>query len=423
VTGRGLLGTVLAGLCPDDAAQVRDACARWSRLRFAVDATAYPRPDAGCSPGREHVHHGACRCRGSSRTAPGWECRFTAATGHLGTAWAAPTDVPRTTPATRTSATITQVKRVLRRLRAAGHAMAAAPLFVSAAGSGAAALTDGLLGCPVHLLVRLAAGSVSHQDPLTWQGRHGRPARRGAAVHCLETGGLHGRRGYRAAGPEQTPAPEPGAGPGPRPARYPALRDRPGPSPARRASPHPRRPRLVRRPRPPAGAARHPRPRHRRTAAGRPGPAPGPVAVAPRPRPAGPRRAVARLPRQVRQRARLQAPQRRSRPQPPRKSAPRSRPTAGPGSSWPPAPSSCSPVPWPPTSAGPGKSTPIRPVRCHLAGSAGGFATSAATRDHPPVSRNPPAPGPAGPKAAAKAQHPATCSPAKPACRAPPTRH
>jgi len=50
---------------------VRDACARWSRLRFAVDATAYPRPDAWCSPGREHVHNGACHCKGSSKTAPG----------------------------------------------------------------------------------------------------------------------------------------------------------------------------------------------------------------------------------------------------------------------------------------------------------------------------------------------------------------
>ncbi len=53
----------------------------------------------------------------------------------------------------------------------------------------------------------------------------------------------------------------------------------------------------------------------------------------------------------------------------------------------------------------------------------GGFATSAVTWAHPPVSRNPPAPDPADPKAAAKAQLPATCSPAKPACRAQQTRH
>jgi DDE superfamily endonuclease len=183
---RGLLEKALAGLPAEDAAQVRDACARWARLRFAIDATAYPRPDAWCSPGREHVHNGACHCKGSSRTAPGWEYQFTAAIGHLRTAWAALVDVARTVPATRTAQTIAQVKNVLRRLRAAGHGAQAAPLFVFDAGYSAAALTDGLLGWPAHILVRLAAGSVFYADPVTWDGRYGRPARRGAAVHCLE---------------------------------------------------------------------------------------------------------------------------------------------------------------------------------------------------------------------------------------------
>jgi hypothetical protein len=186
VIDHGLLDKALAGLSPGDAAQVRDACARWSRLRFAVDATAYPRPDAWCSPGREHVHNGACHCKGSSKTAPGWEYQFAAAIGHLRTAWAALLDVARTTPATRTAATIAQVKNVLRRLRAAGHGHKAAPLFIFDAGYSAAALADGLLGCPVHVLVRLAAGSVFYAEPVAWQGRCGRPARRGAAVHCLE---------------------------------------------------------------------------------------------------------------------------------------------------------------------------------------------------------------------------------------------
>jgi hypothetical protein len=186
VIDRGLLETALAGLPPRDAAQVRDACARWTRLRFAVDATAYPRPDAWCSPGREHVHNGACHCKGSSKTTPGWEYQFTAAIGHLRTAWAALADVARTTPATRTAQTIAQVKNVLRRLRAAGHCRKDAPLFVFDAGYSAAALTDGLLGCPAHILVRLAAGSVFYTEPVTWEGKDGRPPRRGAAVHCLE---------------------------------------------------------------------------------------------------------------------------------------------------------------------------------------------------------------------------------------------
>ena len=54
----------LAGLSPHDAAQVRDACARWPRLRFAVDATACPRPDAWC-------------CRRSARRASRQANRFT----------------------------------------------------------------------------------------------------------------------------------------------------------------------------------------------------------------------------------------------------------------------------------------------------------------------------------------------------------
>ena len=181
-----MLEKALAGLPAEECARVRDACARWSRMRFAVDATAYPRPDAWCSPGREHVHNGACRCRGSSKTAPGWEYQFTAAVGHLRTAWASLADVTRTVPATRTAQTIAQVKNVLRRLRAAGHGAGTAPLFVFDAGYSAAALTDGLLGCPAHVLVRLAAGSVFYAQPVTWEGKDGRPPRRGAAVHCLE---------------------------------------------------------------------------------------------------------------------------------------------------------------------------------------------------------------------------------------------
>src|SRR5712691_2298287 len=211
VIDRGLLDKALAGVPAGQAAAVRDACARWTRLRFAVDATAYPRPDAVCSPGREHVHNGACHCKGSSKTAPGWEYQFTAAIGHLRTAWAALADVARTAPATRTEQTVAQVRNVLRRLHQAGNTGRGAPLFIFDAGYSAAALTDGLAGCPAHILVRLAAGSVFYADPVTWEGRYGRPARRGAAVHCLEpadfeTAAGHGPRGRKKPLP---PNPEP----------------------------------------------------------------------------------------------------------------------------------------------------------------------------------------------------------------------
>ena len=212
VTGRAKLDRALAGVPAGQAAQVRDACARWSRVRVAVDATSYPRPDAWCSPGREHVHHGACHCRGSSKTTPGWEYQLAAVTGHLRTAWAAAVDVQRTTPATRTAQTIAQVKDVLRRLRGAGHASGAVPLFVFDAGYSAAALTDGLAGCPAHVLVRLPAGSVFYQDAPSWPGRNGRPAHRGPEVHCLEPEALAASavgRGSRGRKKPLPPAPEP----------------------------------------------------------------------------------------------------------------------------------------------------------------------------------------------------------------------
>ena len=164
------------------AAQVRAACARWRRLRFAIDATPYPRPDAECSPGRGHVHHDACRCDGTRKTIPGWEYQFTAAAGHLRTAWAALAGVERTTPATRARQTARQVRNLLRRL--AGTAGRGAPLVILDAGYSAAALTAAPRGCPVHLLIRLAAGSVFYVGPVTWPGKRGRPGKHGMPVTC-----------------------------------------------------------------------------------------------------------------------------------------------------------------------------------------------------------------------------------------------
>ncbi len=266
---RGLLEQALAGLPAGQAAQVREACARWTRLRFAIDATPYPRPDAECSPGRGHVHHDACRCDGTRKTIPGWEYQFTAALGHLRTAWAALIDVERTTHATRTRQTIRQVRNLLRRLAAAGPDGGGAPLVICDAGYSAAALTAGLAaarctcssGCPP------AACSTPTRSP----GPARRPARQ--ARHA---GHLRRR-------------PRPGqsrAGRVPHPARHPAVRHRPRRRLAPGASPDPRRPRLVRRlGRRPARPARHRAARPGRAPARRPHPAQDDVAVARRPAP------------------------------------------------------------------------------------------------------------------------------------------
>ena len=180
----GLLEQTLAGVTAEAGAAVREACARWRRLRFAIDATPYPRPDAECSAGRGHVHHDACRCDGTRKTVPGWEYQFTAAVGHLRTAWAALVDVERTTPATRTRQTARQVKNLLRRLHTAGTGGRGAPLVILDAGYSAAALTAALHGCPVHLLIRLPAGSVFYADPVSWPGKRGRPGKHGMPVTC-----------------------------------------------------------------------------------------------------------------------------------------------------------------------------------------------------------------------------------------------
>src|SRR5947199_3206777 len=180
----GLLEQALAGLPAADAAQVREACARWRRPRFAIDATPYPRPDAECSPERGHVHHDACRCDSTRKTIPGWEYQFVAALGHLRTAWAALIDVERTTPATRTRQTARQVQNLLRRLHTAGNGGAGAPLVIMDAGYSAVALTAALAGQPVHLLIRLASGSVFYADPATRPGKKGRPGKHGMPVTC-----------------------------------------------------------------------------------------------------------------------------------------------------------------------------------------------------------------------------------------------
>jgi len=367
VIDRGLLEEALAVLAPDDAARVRDACARWSRLRFAVDATAYPRPDAWCSPGREHVHNGACRCKGSSKTAPGWEYQFTAAIGHLRTAWAAFVDVTRTTPATRTARTIAQVKNVLRRLRAAGHGHQAAPLFVFDAGYSAAALTDGLLGCPAHVLVRLAAGSVFYAEPVTWEGKDGRPARRGPAVHCLKPADFAADAGQGPRGRKKPlpPNPEPGtrnptrssrcrtrpftapSGPGPGTASIPSSTATAAGSPDESSCPSCTAPSSTS----PSNACLTAATRTAPCGCGTPDPAPCPWTSSGAPTSPG---STSSTP---------SSSSRAPSDSPPRKSAIPGRPTAGPGSSWPRTPSSCSPARWLPACAAPGRNSPIPPGR------------------------------------------------------------
>ena len=418
----GMLGRALAGLAESQAAQVRDACARWSRVRVAVDATAYPRPDAWCSPGREHVHHGACHCRGSSKTTPGWEYQLAAVTGHLRTAWAAVIDVQRTVPATRTAQTIAQVKAVLRRLHAARHGGKAAPLFIFDAGYSAAALTDGLAGCPAHILARLPAGSVFYQDATAWPGKNGRPAHRGPEIHCLEGEELQAAAEGRGSRGRKKPLP-----PAPEPDEALVLPDTPLFGTVRAEAWHDVHPQahgdrgwFAGRDKLPVlrGTLVHVtverlpdgRDPHRAMWLWHAGP--GPLSLD-------------ELWRAYLARFDIEHPHPQGHPRPHRRESPHPRTGRPLGKDHHrrlrPAPARPPPDrrPAPPL----GEAARPRPPPVPRAGSAGGSATSAPTSAPPPVSRNPPAPGPAGPKAAARDPRPATFSQAKPTCHAPPTRH
>ena len=179
----GLLEEALAGLPAGQADAVREACARWRRLRFAIDATPYPRPDAECSPGREHVHRDVCRCTAPARRSPAgstssWppsapahrvdrpDRRRAHRQGHP--------DQPDRPPGQEPAAPA----------RTSGQAGGGAPLVICDAGYSAAALTAALARQPAHLLARLPAKSVFYGDPVTWPGRNGRPPRHGIPVTC-----------------------------------------------------------------------------------------------------------------------------------------------------------------------------------------------------------------------------------------------
>ncbi|HEY2125754.1 MAG TPA: hypothetical protein VGH77_01065 [Streptosporangiaceae bacterium] len=119
-----------------------------------------------------------------ARRSPAGEYQFTAAIGHLHTAWAALVDVERITPGDPHASDDPAGEELAappahrRRCRAERAAV------VFDAGYSAAALTAGLAGHTVHLLVRLAAGSVFYGDPVTRPGNDGRPGKHGAAVTC-----------------------------------------------------------------------------------------------------------------------------------------------------------------------------------------------------------------------------------------------
>ncbi|MFD8033240.1 NF041680 family putative transposase [Streptomyces sp. NPDC059717] len=156
------------------------------QISIALDVTAWPRPDAECSPGRLHCYR-PCRCDGVRQTIPGWPYQIAAALGGGGTSWTGPLDALRLGPDDDlTEVTAAQIRDLLACLREAGqwHEGDPSVLFVLDAGYDIVRLTWLLRDEPVRLLGRIRADRVMHHPPGRRRGptkgrqpRHGAPFR------------------------------------------------------------------------------------------------------------------------------------------------------------------------------------------------------------------------------------------------------
>jgi hypothetical protein len=158
-------------------------------LVFAIDASTYPRPEAGTSPDREWHHHSCPGSHGSDGAAvAGWAFQWLAQLSFAHDSWTAPQDQVRVgagDDATRQAAA--QVLAHSARLRAAGED--GIPLYVLDAGYDEAPLTWDLRDHldQVQILVRLRNDRVLYRDPPPRiPGKAGRPRIHGSGSDRFE---------------------------------------------------------------------------------------------------------------------------------------------------------------------------------------------------------------------------------------------
>lgn len=154
------------------------------QLRFAVDVTPWPRPDAECSPDRLHCHR-PCRCDGLRQTIPGWPYSVVAALESGRRSWTAPLDLLRLGPDDDlTEVTAGQIRSLIERLGQAGQWRPGDPpvLIVLDSGYDLPRLSWLLADLPVHLLGRIRADRVLYGPPGRRRGE--RPGRRPATAAC-----------------------------------------------------------------------------------------------------------------------------------------------------------------------------------------------------------------------------------------------
>ena len=190
--GHGMVYQALSEGGIDEEA-LRDLLVAWRPrdwpLVFAIDASAYPRPEAETSPGREWHHHSCPGSHGSDGAAvAGWAFQWLAQVSFAPGSWTAPQDQVRAgagDDATRQAAE--QVIAHSARMRAAGQA--GIPLYVLDAGYDEAPLTWDLRGHldRVQVLVRLRNDRVLYRDPPPRvPGRAGRPRIHGSGSDRFE---------------------------------------------------------------------------------------------------------------------------------------------------------------------------------------------------------------------------------------------
>jgi hypothetical protein len=165
------------------------------RLMIAIDVTAWPRPDAPCSPDRVHCHQ-HCRCRGKrGKSIPGWPYSIAAALGTGRTSWTAPLDAVRLGGADDpTEITATQIRELTSRLTTAGHHQPTDPpiLFVLDSGYDLPRLQHLLADLPVCLLGRIRSDRVLYHPALPRPtGQPGPQPRHGTVFKCTNPDSWH----------------------------------------------------------------------------------------------------------------------------------------------------------------------------------------------------------------------------------------
>jgi hypothetical protein len=155
------------------------------QLRVVVDVTAWPRPDAECSPKRCHCHR-PCRCDGVRQTIPGWPYSIVAVLESGRSSWTLPLDAVRLAPDDdATAVTASQIRDLVQRLQAAGQLREDDPplLVVCDAGYDVIRLAHLLADLPVQLLARIRSDRSFHfPAPPRAPGQTGRPSRHGVEI-------------------------------------------------------------------------------------------------------------------------------------------------------------------------------------------------------------------------------------------------